>query len=225
MKDKFLAGLLPIKQMTKQQQTKRTIIILFLLIGFSGISVNAQSEKANYFGINLMPLLGNTLELGYEQNVKPNLSFNLSLGYVFNSKLNSPFKIGTPYDLKNKSGVFIKIGARYNFRKDLNKFALFTGLNIVNAHAIEEGFYDPDFNNNTFNELVISESYNLGLNGIIGVTSPATKQINIDLGLQIGKVIINNLLDYHSYMPGMGVDYGIRIQGVVRIKYRIKDNF
>lgn len=204
-----------------QQHIKRTLIILFLLIGIGGISINAQPEQNNYFGINLMPLFGNTLELGYERNIKPNLSINLYSGYVFNSKLNSPFKIGTPYDLKNKSGGFIKIGVRYNFRKDLNKFALFTGLNIVNAFAIEEGDYDSDFNNNTLNELAISESYNLGINGIIGVTSPATKRINIDLGLQIGKIVINNLLDYHSYMPGMGVNYGICVQGIIRIKYRI----
>ena len=206
------------------KQTNIFIITLILLIGFGSITVNAQSEKSNYLGINLIPLFGNTLELGYEINVKPNLSVDLYSGYVFNSKLNSPLKKGTQYDLENKSGFVIKIGTRYNLRSDLNKFAPFFGLNIVNAIAIEEGFYDNDFDNYTPNEPVVRNSYNLGLIGIIGITSPATKRISIDLGLQMGKVIINNLLDFHSYMPGMGVSFGsgLRIQGVLRIKYLIK---
>ncbi|MBT6686962.1 MAG: hypothetical protein HN704_09100 [Bacteroidetes bacterium] len=206
----------------KTKQTKRTIIILILLIGF-GISVNAQSEKTNHLGINLISLFGNTMELGYGIITKPNLSFDIYSGYVFNSKLSSPFKKGTQYDLENKSGFFIKIGARYNLRKDLKKLAPFIGLNIVNAIAIEKGIYDPDFDSNTPNEPVVKNSYNLGLNGVIGITSPAIKRINVDLGLQIGTTLINNLLDFHSYMPGMGVNLGsgLRIQGILRIKYLI----
>lgn len=207
----------------KNKQTKRAIILLILLIGF-GIPVNAQSEKINYLGINLIPLFGNTLELGYELNTKPNLSYDFYFGYVFNSKLSSPLKKGTQYDLENKSGFFIKIGARYNLRKDLKKFAPFIGLNIVNAIAIEKGIYNPDFDNNTPNEPVVRNSYNWGFNGVIGITSPATKRINVDFGLQIGTTLINNLLDFHSYMPGMGVNLGsgLRIQGILRVKYLIK---
>ena len=206
-----------------KKQAMQRIVLFILLIGFGSTSVNAQSEKSNYLGINLIPLIGNTLELGYEINIKPNLSVDLYSGYVFNSKLSSPLKKGTQYDLENKSGFFIKIGARFNLRRDLNKFAPFFGLNVINAIAIEEGTYDVDFDIYTLNEPVVRNSYNLGLNAIIGITSPATKRINIDLGLQVGKVMINNLLDFHSYMPGMGVSFGggLRLQGVLRIKYLI----
>jgi hypothetical protein len=201
----------------------RTIVIIILLIGF-GITSKAQSEKSNYLGINLIPLFGNSLELGYEMNVKSFLSIDLYSGYTFNSKMDSPRPIGTEYQLTNKSGFFIKTGIRYNLRKDLNKFAPFIGLNIVNAIALEEAVYEPNWDNSTPDEPVKRNSYNLGLNGIIGVTSPSTKRISIDIGLQIGTVVINNLLDYHSYMPGMGVDFGggVRIQGIARIKYLIK---
>ena len=201
----------------------RTIVLIILLIGL-GTSLKAQSEKPNYVGINLIPLFSKTLELGYEINVNSFLSFDLYTGYVFNSNMDSPRKLGTDYELTNKSGFFIKIGTRYNLRKDLKKIAPFIGLNIVNAIALEEGIYNPDFENNTPDEPVKRNSYNLGLNGIIGVTSPATKRINIDIGLQIGTVLINNLLDFHSYMPGMGVDFGggVRIQGIARIKYLIQ---
>lgn len=206
------------------KQTKKLIVIVILLIGFGSMSVNAQSEKSNYLGINLIPLVGNTLELGYELNIKPNLSVDLYSGYVFNSKLSSSLRKETQYDLENKSGFFIKIGARYNLRNDLKKFAPFIGFNIVNAIAIEKGIHDPDFDNNTPNDPILRNSYNMGLNGVIGITSPATKRINIDLGLQIGTTLVNNLIDFHSYMPGMGVDFGsgLRLQGLLRIKYLIK---
>ncbi len=207
----------------KSNQGKRTFVLLVLLIGF-GISVKAQSEKTNYLGINLIPLLGTTLELGYELNIKPNLSFDLYAGYVYDSELASPIKTGTPYYLKKSSGFFIKIGSRYNLRNDLKKFAPFIGFNIVNAIAIEEGVKYEEPGDALVNGPVERNSYNLGLSGIIGITSPATKRINIDLGLQVGTVLVNNLMDYHSYMPGMGIELynGLRIQGVLRVKYLMK---
>ena len=204
---------------------KNLIVMYIILIGFSSIScVNAQSKKPNFLGINLISLVGNTLELGYELNIKPNFSIDLYSGYVFNSKLSSPFKKGTQYDLNNKSGFFIKTGIRYNLRNDLKKFAPFLGFNIVNAIAIEKGIYDPDFDKNTLNEPVMRNSYNFGLNAVIGITSPAINRINVDLGLQIGTTLVDNLIDFHSYMPGMGVNFGsgLRIQGILRIKYLIK---
>lgn len=201
---------------------KRTLVIIVLLIGV-GLTSKAQPDKPNCIGINVLPLLSKTLEIGYEKNFSPYISCDLYTGYVFNSNMDSPRKVGTDYELTNKSGFFIKIGARYNVRKDFNKIAPFIGLNIVNALAIEEGNYNPDVENNTPDEPVKRNSYNLGLNGIIGLTSPARKRINVDIGLQIGTVLINNLLDFHSYMPGMGVDFGggVRIQGIARIKYLI----
>ncbi len=201
----------------------RDIAILIILIGL-GLSSNGQSDKVRYVGINLFPIIGKTIELGYSVDIKPNLSTDFYTGYVFNSGLGSPYMIGTQYDLDNKSGIFIKIGTRYNLRNDIDKFAPFIGINIVNSIAIEAGTYDSDFNYNTPNEKVKKKSYNLGLNGIIGITSPITKKLNMDIGLQIGKVLIKNLIDFHSYMPGMGVNFpdGVRSQLMLRIKYRIK---
>lgn len=45
-----------------------------------------------------------------------------------------------------------------------------------------------------------------------------------NIGFQAGEVIVKNLIDFHSYMLGMGVNYGsgTRIQGIVRIKYKLK---
>ena len=41
------------------QKYLKRIVIFIILMGFGSISVNAQSEKSNYLGINLIPLIGN----------------------------------------------------------------------------------------------------------------------------------------------------------------------
>ena len=198
----------------------KIILIVFLSLSFL-LKINAQSEKPQFVGINLIPLLGTAIELGYELNLKPNLAFDFHTGYMISAELAGPLRIGTPYMLQKNAGFFFKIGSRYNFRSNLNKFAPFIGINIVNAIAIEEGFYHES--DAVLSEWVEENSYNLGVSGIIGITSPATKRINVDLGVQVGKLLVNNLLAYQSIMPGMGVEfyYELRIQGVLRVKYRI----
>ena len=186
--------------------------------------LNAQTTRSTYIGLNIPPLLGNAVDLGIEFNLKPAFSVDIYSGYVFNSNLDSPIKVGTPYDLNKKSGFFLKLGARYNFRNEINKFAPLVGLNLVNSLAVEEGTYDADFDDSTPNEPFAKNSYNLGLNGIIGLTTPSDKKLNMDIGIQVGALIVDNLIDFQSYMPGMGINYfsGIRLQGIVRIKYRLK---
>lgn len=200
---------------------KNALTTSIFVIGFLS-QLNAQTTKTNYIGLNLPPMLGTTLDIGFERNIKPNFSVEISSGYVFNSKLNSLFKKGSLFDLDKKSGFFLKLGARYNFRKDLSKFAPFLGLNIVNAIAMEEGIY-VGLDNPNIPYPINNNSYNLGISGIIGFTSPADKKLNVDVGIQAGRLLVDNLMDFHSYMPGMGVNYGasLRLQGIVRIKYRL----
>jgi outer membrane protein W len=202
---------------------KITLTTFMLVIGLLS-HLNAQTTKTNYIGLNLPPMLGTALEIGFERTIKPNFSVDLYTGYVFNSRLDSPLKKGSLFDVYKKSGFFLKLGARYNFRKDLSKFAPFVGLNIVNSIALEEGtFIGEETPSTPYPDPIVNNSYNLGISGIVGVTSPSDKKLNVDVGFQFGRIFIDNLLDFHSYMPGMGVNYGarLRLQGIVRIKYRL----
>jgi hypothetical protein len=70
---------------------------------------------------------------------------------------------------------------------------------------------------------------------MIGITTPLTNRIGGEVGIQTGRLLIDNLIDFHSYMPGMGVagsngrrilgdpvfDIGSKYSLLVRIKYRI----
>ncbi|MDH4472070.1 MAG: hypothetical protein QE487_05645 [Fluviicola sp.] len=202
---------------------KITLTTFMLVIGLLS-HLSAQTTKTNYIGLNLPPMLGTALDIGIERNITPNFSVDLYTGYVFNSKLDSPLKKGSRFDVYKKSGFFLKLGARTNFRKDLSKFAPFLGLSIVNAVGLEEGtFVGEDTPSIPYPDPIVNNSYNFGISGIIGLTSPADKKLNVDVGIQVGTLLVNNLLDFHSYMPGMGVNYGagLRLQGILRIKYRL----
>ena len=204
---------------------KKYISILILLFGLLVELINAQPDNSTYVGINLPPILRTEVELGYERNFSPHLTIELFGGYLINSTIDSPTKIGTVHNFERKSGFFIKSGARFNLRRDPVKFAPFIGLHLVNSVAIEKGVYNDSFPGyeTRAGERFSNNAYNLGLIGMIGLTTPLTTRIGGEVGIQAGKLLVDNLIDFHSYMPGMGVNKvnGTRFQGVVRIKYKI----
>jgi hypothetical protein len=198
------------------------IILLFsLLVGF----INAQSYNSSYVGINLPPLRGTEVELGYEGNLSSHLAIELFAGYLINSTIDSPTKIGTVHNFERKSGFFIKSGSRFNLRRDPANFAPFIGLHLINSLAIEKGTFNESFPGyeSKAGDRFSNNAYNLGFAGMIGLTSPLSSRIGGEVGIQVGTMLIDNLIDFHSYMPGMGVNKvnGIRFTGVVRVKYKI----
>lgn len=201
-----------------------TITIFFLSFFTNSFT---QDSTSSYIGFNVPPALGNTIELGFEINPKSTLTFDIYGGFTFNSKLNGICsKVYTGLEINNKSGAFIKLGARYNWRNSLSKFAPFFGVNITNAISMEKGTQDEYFisENDGFTSRKIpfnTKKYNVGLSGVIGVTSPSTNRFSMDLGIQFGGLLLDNLVGCNSYMPGMGSNLGLRLQGVFRIKYRI----
>lgn len=215
---------------------KKDLSIIILIFGLAVGSINAQPEKSSFFGINLPPIRVTMVELGYELNSSPYLTFELYGGYLINTTTNSSLTILTGHNFERKSGFFLMPGARFNFRRDPSKFAPFIGMNLVNSVAIEQGTYYDGFTHYEAGDEFSYNSYNLGLTGIIGLTTPSTARISCDIGIRAGKLLINNLIDIHSFMPGMGVghgdgwrtlgvqgmDIGARYSFMARLKYRIK---
>jgi hypothetical protein len=203
------------------------VILSILTLITLNLGSFSQNERTSYLGVNMPPLFGTAIELGYELNLKPQLTFNVSSGYTFNSELNgSCKKENARLKISKKSGGFIKIGVRYNWRKNFNKIAPFFAVNLVNSISIEEGTQEMGAIINgeptLWVESVFSNNYNLGVSGIIGITGNSTNRFNFDLGIQVGRVVVNNLLDCRSYMPGMGSGFlENRVQGILRLKYRI----
>ncbi|MEN8928613.1 MAG: hypothetical protein ABF242_02950 [Flavobacteriales bacterium] len=192
----------------------RIITVLFLILSL-GTTCFSQQERSHNVGINIAPLLGTTYEIGYEFNSSSGWSFNLYSGLTRNSRgkgLIDHTKDAIRFE--TRSGYFVKLGSHYNFRKSVDNFAFFIGGNIVYGYSIEQ--WNQGYS--SFSKV----GDNLGINSIIGLSSPYIKKVRIDLGFQIGTLIINNLISYKSYMPGMGIAFGnINFQGILRMKYRI----
>ncbi len=180
----------------------------------SVFQLTAQVLDSNsYFGINIVPISGSTIELYYEKNLKTFLILSLSLGYTINSKISSVLKVGEGNFIK-KTGLFLKIEPKLIIRRNIQKPSLFLGMNINNSIIDEE------------TDLIKNNSYILGICGIFGVNSgQILKRLSMDLGFQYGYKVIGKLIgSYHSYIPGMGVGHlgKARIQGILIIKYKIK---
>ncbi len=201
---------------------QRFISLLVLLFFAATGSARAQPGRPGYIALNIAPVPATMLELGYEHNHSPRLTLELYGGILVNSKIDSPIKVGTLYDFDRKSGFYIMPGIRYNLRRDQSGWAPFVGLHLVNSIAVERGVYGFDSTGNDAddgNEVSPStafclgsgfstNSFNLGLAGMIGLTTPTTRMISGDVGIRAGKLLVDNLLSVHSYMPGMGVDNG-----------------
>ena len=197
------------------------VICMFMGVQFGS---NAQENRTRYLGGNIPPAVRSAIELGVEQNMHPKLSYSVYAGYLINTDQDSWIKVGSTLDFSRKSGAYLKLGTRFNWRKSLNRYAFYFGGNLVPALAIEEGRTQVvgDFINIPVSA-VSKRSYNLGGNVEIGFTSSATRRLNFDVGFQYGYVLIDNMVDLHSFMPGMGVNRGRgrRFQPVLRVKYRL----
>lgn len=203
---------------------QRFISLFILLFALLSGSTQAQPDRPGYIGLNLAPVPATMLELGYEHNPSPRLTLELYGGILINSKIESPLKVLTVHDFDRKSGFYIMPGIRFNLRRDQAGWAPFIGLHIVNSVAAERGVlrhgfpgYYADAGNEASAPPIIcfplpgkfsETSFNLGLAGMIGLTTPATRLISGDVGIRAGKLLADNLIDVHSYMPGMGVDTG-----------------
>lgn len=173
-------------------------------------------------------MFGTTIEFGYELNLKSNFSFDISYGYVVNSEIEGSCIKRNPYlTIDKRSGNFIKLGARYNWKNKSDNFGFFFGANIINATSIESGslqrgYFEMFGYPVIYSEKIYITNYNLGLSGKIGITWTTITPFDFDLGVQVGRVLIENLSDCNSYMPGMGAGYlENRVQGIFRIKYKL----
>lgn len=194
--------------------------ILSILIVSNSVFAISQVVTSNYVGMNVFPIMSTTTEIGYEANPKKWLAYNVHAGYVHDSSIDSPVKVESNYDFRKRGGYFMKLGGRMSFRKKATHFAPFLGGNIVNAIAIERA--NP--NEFSFSEPIRQSTYNLGVNITAGLTSGLGKRFGFDVGIQYGGLLIDNLLDIESFMPGMGVNLGngSYIQGILRLKCSLK---
>lgn len=177
-------------------------------------TLTGQSYDSTYIvGTNLLPIISSQFNVFYEKPLNGYLTFHTGAGYVFNGP-GSPHFLGTDIDLDKSSGGFISVGLNGHLKN--RRISPLLGLRIVNSLSYEKGIIRSRSENFT------SSGYSLGIGGILGATLRISNRLSFDLGIQQSRLLIDGLADYHSYAPGMGVEFfAARTQLIGQLKYRI----
>ncbi len=198
-------------------------ILLLLWILFAHRAIGQSDAPGSYLGINLAPIFMTQIDLHYERLLRPNITGQISGGFVINAPYGSFYKINTEIQLTRRMGPFLRIGMKVHPK--VKKFYPFVGGEIINSLSIERGSSPcPDslFCTHALENFSVT-SYNLGVAGIVGLGIKPIKRLKIDLGIRIGMLVINGLADYHSFAPGMGINWDpVRAQFLAEIKYALK---
>lgn len=159
------------------------------------------------------------IELLYDKNFNPYFTAQIRAGYVIDAPYGSFSHLLSNEDLTRRSGPFIKIGIKTHLNNKI--ITPFLGFRIVNSLSMEKGLGGcPSYLlcTGSFSKL----GYNLGIGCNLGVSLKIKERIALDIGIQIGFLIINNLVNYDSFAPGMGVNwYTLRTQGIFQLRYKL----
>jgi len=209
--------------MKRQSEIYKQVILTIIILFTSNYLIGQTKDSSSYLGINLAPVFMTQIDLTYEKTFNSSMTGLLSGGFVINAPYGSLHKIGTDKDLTKRSGGFIRIGVKGHLKD--KTISPFVGGLIINSVSIEEGVaVCPDSLFCTQNIPNFSKtSYNIGVAGIIGLTLKPLKRIKIDIGIQAGVLLIDRLADYHSFTPGMGINWNpMKTQFIMEVKYKLK---
>ncbi len=192
----------------------KKLILIICLLGFFKFSYSQQKDSAFFVGINVAPIIISTqINIFAEKSINPYLTFHASIGYVINGP-GSWIKLGTYKELDKSSGGFISLGL--NGHLNNKRVSPLIGIRIINSYSYEEGFDRIDVI-----KPFTSTGYSLGIGGLIGISCKILNQLSIDLGIQKSYLLINGLCDFHSFAPGMGINYDpLKGQFITQIKYK-----
>lgn len=197
--------------------------ILFTILLSVNLAKGQKLDLSPYLGINIAPILMTQIDVVYEHPINKHFNALLSGGGVVDAPYGSFYKLGTNKELTKRSGAFLRTGIKAHL--DNKIFSPFAGAVVVNSISIEEGH--KTFPDSLFHPCTVpnfsSTSYNLGLAGILGFTLKPFRRLKVDIGKQIGILIIDNLVDYHSYAPGMGINWNpMKTQTIMQIRYKLR---
>jgi len=196
----------------------KPIFILYLLF-LTRILFGQTNDSTFLVGTNLFPIMSTQFGGFYEKPISEYITFHAGLGYVFNGP-GSWIKLGTDKELDKSSGGFISIGL--NGHLNDKRISPLIGLRIINSLSYEEGMIrSVAFDTLATTGHFTSTGYSLGIGGIFGITFKISKRLLFDIGIKKSYLLINGLCDFHSYAPGMGINWDpLRGQFITQIKYK-----
>lgn len=215
---------------------RHALILLLVMLPFC---LFAQLEKVRntYVGLNLTPLMMNTLDLRYEQQLHDNMSLNIGAGGRYhnrgdNSTKTSLIGVFDDYIFIKNTGAFLSAGVKFH-DKNVNETP-YIGIDVI-GHYYQDRLYtglDTIDGTPTLADPQDFNGFDLGVSGTIGFMFHfAKKRLMLDLALQIGYAKAREEINT-NYIPGLGYSTyglvnllsvpGMYMRPIVALKYNIK---
>lgn len=206
-------------------------LILATLLCCPGFCLQLSAQYRTYLGINVSPLILNTLEVRADMQLTPGFAVQSSLGMRLQRNLDGrPPSLGALSNFVGRQNYagFLSLGARFinpaDNRYDYPFLAIdFTGL------YLDEEYLLTDQSGGGLPTPVAFRGFTFGVSATMGFVVYVSDRWRADLGLQIGYAPPRDDLVAYFY-PGLGYStfgrgiIGIRgghIQPLIAFKYNI----
>lgn len=190
------------------------LIALFFISPYKSVGQEIQRKYA--IGLNLPPLIGNTIDVKVENNWKPHWTMQLALGCMINNKQQGSWiKVHDGTEDWRNSGVFSSVGLRFNTRKLLEKNTLFVGTKLLGGYFFQSAI-------NSQNDQRFEREGKYGALCVeVGATIKLYKKLSMDIGMHYARVFYSDkqASSLFSVLPGIGA-LG-NVQGILVFKYFI----
>ena len=211
---------------------RKLLLLLFLIIFHS----NCSAQWTRQVGINVVPLIANSVEVVSEFNRHPGYSLNFNAGYTFHTGYVGMIdhKVYDGLSQRKTSGAFAKAGGKL-YLTGLNgkqrKTNFYLGLHVIISQYKKTALKRAvDTNYQFTDEYTPLSSQGVAVNPAIsfGFTRRITQNFILDWGLQKAFIAQKNDgfgTSLRNYYPGAGsgqsdpfIGY---FQGILALKYRL----
>ncbi|RMG62499.1 MAG: hypothetical protein D6722_18415 [Bacteroidetes bacterium] len=201
--------------------------LLCLLIASSLL----PAQSRTYLGVNVSPLILNTLEVRADVEVSPGFALQSSLGVRFQRRPDEQpafLDALTPFSNRHNYGAFLAVGGRFINPADNRYDFPFVAIDLIGFYADDE-YLLADQGSGSPPEAVRDQRLSLGAMVTMGFVVYVTKRWRADLGLQMGYTPPPpDRVEY--FYPGLGFStygrgiIGLRgghIQPLISLKYNL----
>ena len=212
----------------------RSIPRLLLLLACFGLATPVSAQRTVRVGVNVIPTLNRTIDLGIEVGDGKNLEFFGQVGYSFGQQQETYTYFDDYPSIGSRwfktSGGFLKIGGRITSNQ-ARRWRVFAGSHLTGSLVYDQsgstitgrcGFagcfpYPSPFVRTNPTERVLL----FAVGGSAGVSVQVMKRLEVDLGVELNKILSGEerLLQPDAYKPGIGLS---PFHALLNVQYRLK---
>ncbi len=182
------------------------------LLAFIVIPLLTVAQKKSYLGINVTPIIINTLDIRYERQLNRFFALQIGGGVRMQNRDSStipPFGFLKDYVELHNYGAYLSAGGRL-FDRNSTEYP-YVALDLIGS------YYDEHIQGDDGNGGVTiwdADGFKMGGTVTVGFVTELFKRVHMDVALQFGYAPPREDLNAY-YLPGFGYStYGLGIIGV-----------